>query len=211
MEEVVMNSKERNLLIYSLVIILIVSCFTGWFYFINEPLNEDLGAYFDHSSGLRITTLHQVLERTKNVYMGWSGRIPGYFLVYISKLFPRYVQAIAVAVVFSANILLTIRIIVKGTLRSLSSPVLFIILYLVLYWYRLSLDVNYRWEFVAIYSVTLTMTLLYYNMAGSRFDNDDSDNNSASKSKRVLFAVLIQLVGIIAGSVMVDKNWNKPV
>ena len=130
-----MNTREKRLLIYGLFIILIAFCFTGWFYYINEPLNEDLGGYFyDADNGIRITTFSQVLECTKRFYLKWSGRVPGYFLVFLSKLFPRSVQAVAVAMIFTTNVILSVRIIVKDTVRALSSPILFVTLYLMLYW-----------------------------------------------------------------------------
>ena len=105
MEKMVMTSKDKRLLIYSLFIILIVSCFTGWFYYINEPLNEDLGGYFNPDGSL-ISTFSHVISKLARVYIGWSGRIPGYFLIYFSKLFPRSIQAIAVAVIFSSNVII---------------------------------------------------------------------------------------------------------
>lgn len=194
-----MTVKEKRFLIYSLFIILIVTCFTGWFYYINEPLNEDLGGYFDPHTGMRITSLGQVIGATEYVYCHWSGRIPGYFLVFFSKLLPRSVQAVVVAVIFSANVFLAIRIVFRDTLKSLSSPVIFITLYSILYWFRPYTCVNYRWEFVAIYSFTVTMVLLYYNLAGARFDLSECTIGEANTCKRLIWICFVQLVGIIAG------------
>ena len=190
--------KDKNRLIYSIVIILIVSCFTGWFYYINEPLHEDLGGYFDPVTGDRITSLKQVFESTRFVYMIWSGRIPGYYLIYFSKLFPRAVQAIAVGIFFSANVILTIRIVVKDTLKAVLSPVLFLVLYLAFYWFRPYTGVNYRWEFVTIYSFTVTFVLLYYNLTGSRFSSDEI-SGEVRVHRGIMIGCTIQLIGFITG------------
>ena len=201
-----MHSNESNgkkILLYSILIILMVSCFTGWRYYVDEPLNEDLGGYFfTNSDGIRarITTFGQVIYCVKYTYLNWSGRIPGYFLISISKLFPRSVSAVACALIFSANVILTIRIIVKDTKKAFSSPILFLVLYLALYWYRPYIGVSYRWEFVAIYSFTVSLVLLYYNMTSTRFAPDDPGPEVKENSRmRILTLCLIQLFGIITG------------
>ena len=194
-----MKLADNKRLIYGMFIILIASCFTGWFYYTNEPCHEDLGAYFyDLDSGIRFTNFSQVLELTKNVYMLWSGRIPGYFLNFVTKLVPRGIQAILIAVIFSSNIILSIRIIFKNTVKALSSPIIFVVMYLALYWFRPATGVNYRWEFVTIYSFSVTVILLYYNLAGSRFESDDNACVE-QKHKGIVLTCIIQLIGIVAG------------
>ena len=168
--------KANDIKIYiGCLVIGVLALFIWCFSYINEPVGDDIGCYFEgcltwyldeyeDDLGARFTNLSQVMSSLKFAYINWTGRMPGYFLNYFGKLLPKIVQALLTSGIFVTNILLTLRIVYKDWKKTLSAPLAFIIIFLFAYWYRAWLAFTYMWTMTSIYSFGIMLCLFYYNM-----------------------------------------------
>ena len=191
--------KSDKQLCFGLLIILFVTCFTTTFSWFYEPIGDDVITFFEGAIsfylddvslniGDRITNPIQVIKLLKFYYMNWSGRMTGYSFLYFGLLFPKVVRAILVGVIFSSNIVLTLRIAYGKTRDALSSPLLFGLVFLVCYWYKLGCYYTYMWTLVSVYSFPIFLWLLYYNL---------TLNFDILKKRHGL--IYLQLLGFVSG------------
>lgn len=194
-----MSASKNRIFAWGLAIIILVSCFTWFFSYMNEPIGDDVGGYFDGALtaylddfddvlGNRVTGIPQICMMLKFTYMHWSGRMPGYTLNYIGKLLPKFLQAVLTAAFFSMNILLTMKIVYKYWKNTVSVPIVFCMLFLAMYWYRVDTYFIYMWTMVSIYSFAVFLELLYYNL--SVIDG----KNGKTRSQ-----LMLQFLGFLAG------------
>lgn len=171
----VIKRKKNIKLIFGTMVVILVTCFTWYFSWINEPIGDDILCYYDRALtlyldeferdiGQRITNFSQIQQELKFAYLYWTGRMPGYAFNYVGKLLPKFVQALLTALIFSSNVFLALRIGFKSSKKVLSSPLSFGVLWLVLYWYRPEVYYTYMWTMVSIYSFSVLLVLLYYNL-----------------------------------------------
>ena len=190
------NYRNKNKLILGTITILSVFLFMTAFIFLNEPIGDDVLYYFENgvsyyldevpnNLGRRITTINQVIESTQYIYLHWSGRFVGYLLTFLGKLFPRIVTSAISSGILVANIILALRIIYKDTIKAISSPVAFVVMFFASYWYRLLSYFTYMWTFITIYSFTAFCCLLFYNLVIINYKKNN--------------AVVVFLVGLLAG------------
>ncbi len=197
----VIKKQENIKIVIGFVVIFLVTSFMCWFCYINEPIGDDvlfgcenfLSFYLDDYDlnsvlGGRITTLHQVFSSLCDIYMYWSGRLTGYSLEVIGKLFPRAVQAMITVFLFAGNIILAMRIVYKDIKEVIKNPIIFVILYLALYWYRAKAYFAYMWIMTTVYSFGVFFCLLYYNLTVV--------NDKKGKKSNI---IILQIVGLLAG------------
>ena len=187
------------MLVFGLITVILITCFTWAFSYINEPLGDDVLAYYDggmnrildglpEDIGERITSPLQIFKELKFIYMHWSGRMVGYAASLFGKLLPKLLQALITALLFSGNILLAMRIPYGSLKNAIRSPLVFGGLFLVIYWYRAGCFYEYMWTMVTIYALPIFLILLYYNLFTGKPD--------ARNRKR---AILAQCAGFAAG------------
>lgn len=168
--------QKQKPLMFGGLIVLGVTCFMSFFCYKNLPIGDDVLTYFEgaltayldeftYTPGERITSVSQVVKEVGFAYRYWSGRMPGYTILFLGKLFPKLVQAAATAVLYSANVFLALQILCKDAKKALSSSLSFLVLFLALYWFRPSQFYTYMWTMVSIYSSSVFLCLLYYKIS----------------------------------------------
>lgn len=197
-----MEKKRESLsgkAILGLVVIVFVTIFMAFFSYINEPIGDDVLCYFDgaltlylddfdFSLGNRISGLGQVIRELFFIYFHWSGRMTGYAFELIGKILPKCVQAFFTSGIFTLNVFLALRIVYGKSRKVLENPLIFCLLYLILYWYRNGCYYTYMWTMVSIYSFSLMLVLLYYNLYSQVMQKSTLRNR-----------VFLQILGFFAG------------
>lgn len=216
--------------VIGVLIMIIITCFTWVFSYINEPVGDDLLTYYDgaiaqyldgFSLGLgeRITNPIQVLKELRFIYRYWSGRMIGYSVMLFGKFLPKVVQAFITAIVFSANILLAMRIVFDKLKNVVKSPVVFCLMFFTIYYYRSGCYYEYMWTMVAVYSIPIFIILLYYNLFDEKVDLKATNGMGfmqiigfvAGFSHEILSLILIVIVGseYIRDCILKNCRWTR--
>lgn len=186
----------------SIIIIGLFYAITLYFVYINEPIGDDILAMFDggifdyylaefDGLGTRITSLHQVIEQLKMVYLYWSGRMPGYTITMLGRLMPRFVTSIITAAINIGICILSLKILYKDIRKGLKHILFFIIIFLAVFWYKTDLYFTYMWTMTGVYSTAVLWCLLYYALACS-----NQEHRWDIRSKRFCG---LQILGLVAG------------
>lgn len=145
----------------------------------------------DNLLGERFSHIGQVLKALRFAYSHWTGRVPGYILNYWGKILPRLLLSIITSCIYSANIVLALKIIWKRWDKIFNSPMYILALYFAMYWYCHLVYFTYMWTMTSIYPFSLLLILLYYVIFMDYFDGSHI-------IKRKEWFVL-QILGILAG------------
>lgn len=192
--------KDNYEIIIGGFIIAATALFIWFFSYMNEPIGDDI--LFSYENGLafylddydlsnlgeRITSVSQVFSLIGFFYTHWSGRMTGYSIEIFGKLLPKIVLAFITSTVLVGNVLLAMRIIYKDMREVLKKPLVFLVIYLAVYWYRWDVFYSYMWIMVCVYSISVLGCLLYYNLV---VVNDE-------KGKKTNI-ILLQIIGFLAG------------
>lgn len=203
-KESLIIDNEKFKLAICVIIIGLFFVITSFFVYINEPIGDDvLGMFdnalflyldeFEYTIGSRITSLRQVIEQLKLIYLYWSGRMPGYTIMYIGRLTPRFVTSIITASIAIGICIFSLKIVYKDMRNGLKHILLFVIIWLAVFWYKQGLYYTYMWTLSSIYSTTPFFCLAYYALAFS-----DQKHKWNTRNKKVFLAGL-QVLGLVAG------------
>lgn len=157
---------------FGMGIILLVFLFTFFFSYINEPIGDDVLSYYDRATtfylddmestlGNRITSISQVLVELRFIWENWSGRMTGYTLDLVGTLLPKYIKALTTAFIFISNIFLLLKIVYKNSVKVIQAPLMFTLVWILLYWSRAECYYAYMWTMVSVYSLPVMLGLLY--------------------------------------------------
>lgn len=158
-----------------IIVYIIIACFSAYYIYFRDAVGDDILSTFEnfvyfylddfpHECGAKVTTFSQVLHELKNVWLYWSGRIPGYALLYLGDLLSKVGQAIFTSLLYVSIVFLTLRIVYKSSKGALSSPISALILFSSLYWFRIGAFYTYMWIMTAINSLAVCLCLLYFNL-----------------------------------------------
>lgn len=194
-------SRENLETAIGIIIIGLLYAISVYFVYINEPIGDDILGMFDgglsgyleefDGLGTRITSLHQVIEQLKTVYLYWSGRMPGYTIMLIGRLLPRFATSIITAAINIGICILALKILYEDIRKGLRHILCFVIIYLAVYWYKTDLYFTYMWTMTGIYSTAVFWCLAYYVFAFS-----NQEHRWDIRSKRFWG---LQILGLVAG------------
>ncbi len=181
-----------------LVCLLTTAGFSCWFLMIREPIGDDIAGFYEtsisfyldemeDSLGDRITSVGQAFNAVKLVYSTWSGRILGYTLACLSGVLPTAVKAVMGSGIMMINALLVLLIAFRNLRESIKHPVLYMVTYLALYWYRPLCSGEYMWTMISIYEFALMACLIFcaYML-----------RNGYDKNNNIIVAIIL---GFLAG------------
>ncbi len=191
------ETTKKIILFVFLVCLLITAGFSCWFLMIREPIGDDIAGFYEtsisfyldemeDSLGDRITSVGQAFNAVKLVYSTWSGRILGYTLACLGGVLPTVVKAVMGSGIMMINSLLVLLIAFGNLKETIKHPVLYMVTYLALYWYRPLCSGEYMWTMISIYEFSLMVCLIF---CAYMLIND-------SVKKNVVIAIIL---GFLAG------------
>lgn len=175
----------------------IIAIFSFVFLYYSEPFGDDIATCFNsplnpHLDGVELgigdltTNYTEVMKKTVFAYNKWSGRLTGYYFLYATNLFPKIIKAICGTLLLCANCLLLIRVAFGSWEEAARYPLVWLIVYFSMYWYRKQGFWTYMWTFICIYELSLALCLLFVCAV---------NKNNQRKS----IVVYVFIVGLLAG------------
>lgn len=173
-----MDKSARARLLFGCFVVLLVTVAAWMWSYVYEPVGDDILGYFDNTNyqdggtavGERFTSISQIPGDIIEGYMGWTGRLTSSVYLFV-QLWPKFWQALVAALIYTFNILLAMRILYRDWVKVLSRPLVFVLLYLAMYWYRANVSYIYFRTFVKNYSLSALLPLLYFNLAVTDREN----------------------------------------
>ncbi len=190
-------TNKKFILIGFLICILVTAGFSCWFLMVREPIGDDVAGFYEtsisfyldemeDSLGDRITSVDQAFSAVKLVYANWSGRILGYTLACLSGVLPTVVKAVVGSAIMTVNTILVLLIAFGNPKGIIKHPVLYMVVYLALYWYRPLCPGEYMWTMISVYEFSLMVCLIF---CAYMLINGDAEKN-------IIFAIIL---GFLAG------------
>lgn len=192
--------------------VLVCAAFSFRYLMIQEPIGDDvfsnysmaISYYLDEvpdSPGERITTFSQAMDSVRYIYTKWSGRILGYIFLELNGVLPFTVKALTGAITFTINVLL-IMIIGFGSIKEASRhSLLFVIIYLVMYWYRPQAFFQYMWTMISVYEIPLMVCLAFcYTMV--RYKHQGSKELIAANALGLIAGASNEICAIMTISIL---------
>ncbi len=150
----------------------ITAFFSCWFLSVREPIGDDVMGHFDKAIsfyldemedtlGEPITTFGQSIKTVGLIYSKWSGRLLGYFFNELSGVLSDEIKAYIGTSVLLSNVLVILILAYGSTREMVQHPLIYMIIFLAMYWYRPLGFYEYMWTMITIYEIPLLVSLVY--------------------------------------------------